>query len=147
MTGGSDGLYEDTSLSRRRGHRTGRRGAPPRPREGLVPATNSEESSAARARLRGEVAEVRTLALHVCHSTTFQRTAFLQSGGPSDPAHHEPRRHAGDLPNDAPRPSRPVGQARGAGEIAEGNRKGDRGRRGSLTSTNHEREPRPARAL
>src|SRR2546428_5480777 len=146
FTGGSDELYEDTSHSPRRGHRTGRRGAPPRTREGLVPAADREESSAARARLRGEVAEVRTLALHVCHSTTFQRTAFLQSGRPSDPADHEPRRHAGDLPNDATRSRRPVGKARGAGEIAERNRKGDRGSRGTLTSTNRERERLRARA-
>src|SRR2546430_6728696 len=91
VTGTGDGLYEDGGLSRRRGHRTVRRGAPPRTREGLVPTTNREESSAARPQLRGKVAEVRTLAVFVRHSASFQRTAFLQSGRPPDVADDEPR--------------------------------------------------------
>src|SRR5437867_11906803 len=91
VTGTGDGLYEDGGLSRRRGHRTVRRGAPPRTREGLVPTTNREESSAARPQLRGEMAEVRTLAVFVRHSASFQRTAFLQSGRPPDVADDEPR--------------------------------------------------------
>src|SRR3989475_2479777 len=90
-TGTGDGLYEDGSHSRRRGHRTDRGGAPPRTREGLVPTTNRETSSAARPQLRGKVAEVRTLAVFVRHSTSFQRTAFLQSGRPPDVADDEPR--------------------------------------------------------
>src|SRR6059036_3868254 len=91
VTGTGDGLYEDGGLSRRRGHRTVRRGAPPRTREGLVPTTNRETSSAARPQLRGEMAEVRTLAVFVRHSASFQRTAFLQSGRPPDVADDEPR--------------------------------------------------------
>src|SRR3989449_7090106 len=91
VTGTGDGLYEDGGLSRRRGHRTVRRGAPPRTREGLVPTTNRETSSAARPQLRGKVAEVRTLAVFVRHSASFQRTAFLQSGRPPDVADDEPR--------------------------------------------------------
>src|SRR3989454_8086413 len=113
LTGTSDGLYEDGGHSRRRGHRTGRRGAPPRTREGLVSTTNREESSAARAQLRGEMAQVRTLAVFIGDSTSFQRTAFLQSGRPTDVADDKPRRHARDLSNDATRSGRPVVQARG----------------------------------
>src|SRR5213594_1470774 len=91
LTGTGDGVYEDGNHSRRRGHRTDRRGAPPRTREGLVPTTNRETSSAARPQLRGKVAEVRTLAVFVRHSTSYQRTAFLQSGRPPDVADDEPR--------------------------------------------------------
>src|SRR2546426_4404204 len=91
VTGTGDGLYEDGSHSRRRGHRTDRRGAPPRTREGLVPTTNRETSSAARPQLRGKMAEVRTLAVFIRHSTSYQRTAFLQSGRPPDIADDEPR--------------------------------------------------------
>src|SRR2546425_1785985 len=128
LTGTGDGLYEDGSHSRRRGHGTGRRGPTPRTREGLVPTTNREASAAARPQLRGEMAEVRALAVFVRHSTSFQRTAFLQSGRPPDVSDDEPRRHARDLSNDATRSGRPVVQARGTRKIAEGNRKGDRSR-------------------
>src|SRR5437773_8036389 len=109
----SDGLYEDPNPSRRHGHGTVRTGPAPRTREGLVPATDREAGPASRPQLRREVDEVRTLAVLLRRPTSHQRTAFLQDRGPPDSTDDERRRHAGDLPNDAPRPHRSVVQTRG----------------------------------
>src|SRR5207247_5634486 len=106
LTGASDGLYEDANPSRRHGHGIARTGPAPRTREGLVPATNREAGPASRSELRREVDEVRTLAVLLRRPTSHQRTAFVQDRVPPDSTDDDPRRPAGDLPNDRPRPPR-----------------------------------------
>src|SRR5437660_10540529 len=76
---------------------------------------------------------MRAVALSIRDPTPRKRAPLLQGGRHRDPAKDEPRRNPLDLPDDPTRSRRSLEEARGAGQIEEGNRKSHRRRRGELS--------------